>query len=93
MKTMTKLMVVGALAVSVSACVVHPRGGYSGYPGNSAYGHAQGNGPKGYTKGYRHQGGKAHGNSGVGIRGSGSKVEVYGEIDAGVGYTRTKISR
>lgn len=65
MKTMTKLMIVGALAVSVSACVVHPRGGYSGYPGNS----------------------------GAGIRGSGSKVEVYGEIDAGVGYTRTKISR
>ncbi len=88
----TKLMIVGALAVSVSACVVHPRGGYSGSPGNSAYGHAQGNGPKGYTKEYRHQG-QGHGNSRAGVRGRGSKVEVYGEVDAGVGYTRTKISR
>lgn len=92
---MAKLMIVGALAVGLSACVIHPRGGFhgGGQPGNRAYGHAQGNGLKGYSKEYRNQGGQGHGNSGVGVRGSGSKVEVYGEIDAGVGYTRTKIKR
>lgn len=79
MKTMTKLMVVGALAASLSACVGHPRGSYAGYPDNRTYDNVQGKGSKAY--------------SGAGVRGRGSNIEVYGEVDAGVGYTRTKITR
>ncbi|MDY3330649.1 MAG: hypothetical protein SOX43_01675 [Pelistega sp.] len=76
-----KMIAIGALVLTLSACVTHPRSAYYGSPGNSAYGHAQGNGPKGFYG----PGGK------VGMRGHGSKVEAYGVIDAGVGYQRTKI--